>query len=80
VSALVDVQALGHAITAAEVLVTRSTARAGDDVPAPGAYRPAPAEQGPRPDPAPWSGSDATSPDDLPPTGGIPEADREQDD
>lgn len=52
VSALEDVQALGHAVTTAELLVTRSTARHGDDAPAPGAYRPEAAEQGPRPDPA----------------------------
>lgn len=79
VSALVDVQALGHAIATAEVLVTRSTARAGDDAPAPGAYRPVPAEEGPRPDPAPWSGPDPTGGGTLPSPGDRPETDREQD-
>ncbi len=52
VSSLEDVQALGHAASTAELLVTRSTARAGDSDPAPGAYRPQPDDRGPRPDPA----------------------------
>ncbi|MFU8839622.1 MAG: hypothetical protein ACNA8R_02740 [Nitriliruptoraceae bacterium] len=67
VSSLEDVQALGHAVTAADLLVTRSTARAGDAARAPGAYRPEPAETGPRPDPTPWSGDRLVDPGDPPP-------------
>jgi hypothetical protein len=52
VSSLDDVQALGHAIRAAEVFVTRSTVGEGSTESAPGAYRPAPDEDGPQPDPA----------------------------
>lgn len=47
-----DVQALGHAVNTATVFLARSAARAGDPRPAPGAYRVAPREQGPRPEPA----------------------------
>jgi hypothetical protein len=64
VGALEDVQALGHAVTTAELLVTRSTARAGDSDRAPGAYRPASSDVGPRPDPTPWSGAPVTGPDE----------------
>ena len=52
VSALRDVQALGHAVNTAEVFVTRSTASPEVDDPAPGAFRPSPEDVGPRPDPA----------------------------
>jgi hypothetical protein len=65
VSALEDVQALGHAVTAADLLVTRSTARAGDGDLAPGAYRPELADTGPRPDPTPWSGAGVPDRDDT---------------
>lgn len=52
VSSLTDVQALGHAVRAADVFVTRSTVAEGSTEPAPGAYRPAPEDDGPQPDPA----------------------------
>ena len=52
VSALRDVQALGHAVNTGEVFVTRSTATPESDDPAPGAFRATPEEVGPRPDPA----------------------------
>jgi Flp pilus assembly protein CpaB len=52
ISSLTDVQALGHAVRAAEVFVTRSTVGEGSTEPAPGAYRPSPEESGPSPDPA----------------------------
>lgn len=52
VTELVDVQALGHAVHTASVFVTRATAAARDGVAAPGAYRAAPRELGPLPDPA----------------------------
>ena len=52
VSALRDVQALGHAVNTAEVFVTRSTASPEVDDPAPGAFRPSPEDVGPRPDPS----------------------------
>jgi hypothetical protein len=48
ISALDDVLALSHAAAAAEIRVTRSTARPDDTEPAPGAYRPAPLPEGPR--------------------------------
>lgn len=51
VSALREVQALGHAVNTAEVFVTRSTATPAVDDPAPGAFRATPEEIGPRPDP-----------------------------
>ncbi|MFP4312484.1 MAG: SAF domain-containing protein [Nitriliruptoraceae bacterium] len=51
VSALEDVQALAHAVSTAELLVTRSAADS-DRATAPGAYRPHPTVEGPRPDPA----------------------------
>ena len=51
VSALREVQALGHAVNTAEVFVTRSTARPGVEDRAPGAFRATPEELGPRPDP-----------------------------
>lgn len=51
VSALREVQALGHAVNTAEVFVTRSTATPEVDDPAPGAFRATPEEIGPRPDP-----------------------------
>lgn len=63
VSALRDVQALGHAVNTAEVFVTRSTASPDVDDPAPGAFRAAPDGVGPRPDPATPTGS-------PPPAGG----------
>ncbi|MFO7779852.1 MAG: hypothetical protein R6V28_15995 [Nitriliruptoraceae bacterium] len=53
VSALREVQALGHAVNTAEVFVTRSTASPELDDPAPGAFRADPEELGPRPDPIP---------------------------
>jgi hypothetical protein len=43
VTTLDDVLALGHAVNTAEVFVTRSTARSGDDGPAPEAYTSLPA-------------------------------------
>jgi hypothetical protein len=52
VSALREVQALGHAVNTAEVFVTRSTATPEADDPAPGAFRATPEEVGPRPDAA----------------------------
>lgn len=52
VSSLEDVQALGHAVRAAEVFVTRSTVAEGDTDPAPGAYTPSREQVPPRPDPA----------------------------
>jgi Flp pilus assembly protein CpaB len=52
ISSLRDVQALGHAVRAAEVFVTRSTVAEGSAERAPGAYRPAPQDTGPSPDPA----------------------------
>lgn len=52
VSALEDVQALGHAVRAAEVFVTRSTVAEGDTDPAPGAFTPSREQAPPRPDPA----------------------------
>ena len=69
VSALTDVQALGHAVNTASVFVTRSTARPGDDARAPGAFRAAPETTGPAPDPAaivgqgPRAGGDDTPQD-----------------
>lgn len=64
VAALEDVQALGHAVNTAEVFVTRSTATPATADPAPGAFRPAPEDVGPRPDPTlPLGGS-------VPPEGG----------
>ncbi len=51
VSALREVQALGHAVNTAEVFVTRSTATPEVDDPAPGAFQATPEEVGPRPDP-----------------------------
>lgn len=68
VSALEDVQALGHAVSSAELLVTRSTARAGDGDAAPGSYRPQPDGPGPRPDPARASASGGASPGEGPAT------------
>jgi hypothetical protein len=65
VGALEDVQALGHAVTTAELLVTRSTARVGDGDRAPGAYRPAPTDVGPRPDHTPWSGDPLPGVEDV---------------
>jgi hypothetical protein len=50
VSALDDVLALSHAAATAEIRVARSTANREDTEPAPGAYRPAPLPQGPRPE------------------------------
>ena len=47
-----DVQALGHAVNTATVFVVRSTAGPGDGEAAPGAYRAAPSDQGPLPEPA----------------------------
>lgn len=52
VSALRDVQALGHAVNTAEVFVARSTATSAGAEAAPGAFRPAPEDVGPRPDPS----------------------------
>jgi hypothetical protein len=52
ISSLTDVQALGHAVRAAEVFVTRSTVAEGSTEPAPGAYRPSPEDGGPAPDPS----------------------------
>ena len=52
VSSLEDVQALGHAVRAADVFVTRSTATEGSTDPAPGAFTPSREQTPPRPDPA----------------------------
>jgi pilus assembly protein CpaB len=66
VTELADVQALGHAISAASVFVTRSTALPGSDDAAPGAFRADPDAPGPLPDPAtstsPGHGADADVP------------------
>lgn len=51
VSTLEDVQALGHAVRTAEVLVTRSTATTGDTAPAPPPYAPSRDAAPPEPDP-----------------------------
>lgn len=67
VTTLEDVQALGHAVATADLLVTRSTVRSGDADPAPGAYRPRPDGQGPRPDPARPQATDPVSPGGGPP-------------
>ncbi|TVP74145.1 MAG: hypothetical protein EA340_01650 [Nitriliruptor sp.] len=78
VSALRDVQALGHAVNTAEVFVTRSTASPEVDDPAPGAFRSTPQDVGPLPDPATPATPDRTTGDgtgELPPHGGDPEAD-----
>jgi hypothetical protein len=71
VSALDDVLALSHAAASAEVRVTRSTAAPQDTDPAPGAYRPAPLAEGPRPEVAadPVSSAPSPAPD---PSGGGP--------
>lgn len=53
VSSLEDVQAVGHAVRAADVFVTRSTATEGDTDPAPGPYAPSRQDAPPSPDPAP---------------------------
>jgi hypothetical protein len=53
VSSLRDVQALGHAIRAAEVFVTRSTVTQGATDRAPDAYVPSREEPGPAPDGGP---------------------------
>jgi hypothetical protein len=61
VTSLDDVLALGHAVNTAQVFVSRSTWRPGDDDPARGAYVPAPTTTGPTPDPAaPELGVDPT--------------------
>jgi hypothetical protein len=52
VSSLEDVQALGHAVRAADVFVTRSTVTEGSTDPAPGAFAPSRDQAPPRPDPA----------------------------
>ena len=52
VSSLRDVQALGHAVRAADVFVTRSTVGEGADDTAPDAFMPSRDAAGPRPDPA----------------------------
>lgn len=52
VSSLTDVQALGHAVNAASVFVTRSTATGQDEDRAPGAFAPSADAPGPLPDPA----------------------------
>ncbi len=66
VTELVDVQALGHAISTAAVFVTRSTATPDQGDAAPGPFRADPAEPGPVPDPAtsssPGLGADADPP------------------
>lgn len=63
VSALRDVQALGHAVNTADVFVTRSTATPEGDDPAPGAFQPTPEDVGPRPDPATPTTPDRTTGD-----------------
>jgi hypothetical protein len=75
VTAMEDVQALGHAVSAAELLVTRSTARVGDDDPAPGSYRPQPDGPGPRPDPARVPQNGGASPNEGTDVVGGPEDD-----
>jgi hypothetical protein len=52
VTELEDVQRLGHAVSVADLFVTRSTAVTGDDGQAPGAYVAEPAGRGVVPDPA----------------------------
>ena len=52
VSSLEDVQALGHAVRAADVFVTRSTVTEGSTEPAPGPFAPARDQAPPTPDPA----------------------------
>jgi Flp pilus assembly protein CpaB len=70
VSALRDVQALGHAVNTAEVFVTRSTATSDVDDPAPGAFRATPDDPGPRPDPATPTGPLGPAPADPPDAAG----------
>jgi hypothetical protein len=69
ISALDDVLALSHAAAAAEIRVTRSTARPHDTEPAPGAYRPAPLPEGPRAEVAadPPAGRPPATPEPAPP-------------
>jgi hypothetical protein len=47
-----DVQALAHAVAAAEIVVVRSTVAEGDRSRAPGPYSPSPERSGPAPDPS----------------------------
>lgn len=64
VSALEDVQALGHAVNTASVFVTRSRLPSTPGDRAPGAYVPSAEAPGPLPDPASPLRSDRPQPDD----------------
>jgi hypothetical protein len=66
VTELADVQALGHAVSAASVFVTRSTALPGSDDAAPGPFRADPDAPGPLPDPATSTSPDHGVEGDLP--------------
>jgi Flp pilus assembly protein CpaB len=73
VSALREVQALGHAVNTAEVFVTRSTATPEVDDPAPGAFRATPEDVGPRPDPAMAEGTGSRPEPATPLPGAVPD-------